>query len=166
MLLYSFFLGNQLLQAQKAQNICQQQNKEISKFISKFENLQKKGAAKQVLELFTPPTEPEDVATYAFLAGLDAGLPRLYSTGTTNFVLLSFGVVDVYQSWWVNGCIVNVIEKRKYYPHGDYSIKPWTRRHVLNFELVYWFKGEERIWLVESYRPYGFSYGKFGGFEF
>ena len=156
-----FLFGNQRLEAQIT---CQQYKEEIKTFIYRFENLQKKRQAKEVLDLFTPPIESEDVANYSFLAGLDAAAPRLYSTGTTHFHLVSFQIVDIYQSWWINGCIVNVVEKRKYYPHGGYQGKTSTAKHVLNFELLYWYNNGERIWQVQSYRPYGF-FGKFGGFE-
>lgn len=162
MIFFGLFFNSQLLEAQVA---CSQYEKEISDFISRFENLQKKRQAKEILELFTSPIELEDVATYSFLAGLDAAAPRLYSTGTINFGLVSFQIVGVYQSWWINGCIINVVEKRKHYPHGDYRGKVSTANHVLNFELLYWYSGGKRLWQVHAYRPYG-AYGKYGGFEF
>ncbi len=161
-LFFLFMFGNQTLEAQ---SFCQEHKKEISDFISKFENLQKKHQARAVLNLFTPAIEEEDMNDYYFFAGLDTAGPRLYSTGTTAFGLVSFKIVDVYQSW-ANGCIVNVVEKRKYYPHGAYWVtKAWTHKHVLNFELLY---GEEdKVWRVDRYSLYVIGASdKFSGFEF
>ncbi len=133
-------------------NPCVTEKTEIVALIKKFENLQKKGDARHVLELFTSPVGQEESGSYSFLVGLeslDSGKTyyRLYSTGPTAFELKSFryhpdGIVrkklfpDSLPEIWQTRCMVTVVEKRIIRNHGDPTPFKRTEEKIVFLDIV------------------------------
>lgn len=104
---------------QKATVDCIYAKEAVISQVGRFEEYQKKRDALGVLSLFTPPEYPMETERYNFLSGKDSNAaPRLYSSGATNFNLLSYRVVsnpELRGSAW---CAVGVEEERQYYRQG------------------------------------------------
>lgn len=128
-------------------NSCSKDVDKILETVTKFEEYQKKRDSSNVLNLFTPPEYQTDIEIYNYLSGKDNNVAlRLYSTGETNFNLLSYKIVKDPESRGSKWCVVVAEENRQYYRQG---IGGYLEPKLIKIELL--LVKSENNWKIDQY---------------
>lgn len=142
----------------EALNVTDSEKEEISQFVKTFETLQYERKAKEILALFTPPTNKDERDQLDFLEGKDLNSsPRLYSTAEFNCYLNWYMIRGIEKD--SAGISVALKELRTYYNNdiADYTAK------VDDFTLALSLKEDSR-YQVEGY-SHKESPAKYDGFD-
>lgn len=147
------------------EDTCTKEKDEILGVINTFETLQIDHggeAADRILKMFTPPETPDDASVYDFLTGSDLGvLPRLYSSGQTDFEEPSYKILGMPRMNSSGTCTVKVEEQRRYWKHGIGTGFGPLQSFIVYFAPVK--QGNE--WKIDRYFSDTSSH-KFGGWGY
>ena len=143
---------------------CVNNQAEIFSLISKFENLQREKNTSEVLGLFTPPQDGNDIETELFFSGKKTGVPGLYRNVTTNFNLIDYKIISGPNPIenMTNTCVVNVEEQISSYsntPPIGYQ-DPITSK--VSFEVT----RQGTLWKIDRYYLTGKTAGKYSAWGY
>lgn len=162
-LIFSLVLTIALPSELAAQNDCQ--DTAILELVSRFETYQKDRNARGVLSLFTPPVFDRDKGTYAFLLGLDAAAPRLYSNVVTAFRLESFIVKRVVLAEYAGqGLCVAFLEEKRIY--GPEPANPRGKLETVTYTPALVFVRIGDTWKVDKYAAIDHASPKFSAWHY